>query len=173
MNSKLKLFDSPRDFSSQCPGCKSRVMRTDLSDLSVRCTVCTAKRKSLYKFCWQCLREWKGPVLRTDHCDNDGCQSPLGILKNCGDVVIDGVMDVRGDPLKCPSTRACPTCGMLVLHNGERCKNIGCTQCKVEFCFVCLKTTTECQEINKQSWYRVCSTGVAPRQTSIPVWQSR
>ncbi|KAM8748248.1 uncharacterized protein AB9X84_015986 [Acanthopagrus schlegelii] len=156
----------------ECPGCKSLVVRKDLDDLSVRCTVCTANRQSLYKFCWQCLREWKGPVLRTDHCDNDGCQSPLGILKNCGDVVLKGVMDVRGDPLKCPSTRACPTCGMLVGHNGTKCKNVHCRQCKVEFCFVCLKTTTECQRINARSWFRICSTGIAPRQTSIPVWQS-
>ena len=169
MNSKLKLFDSPRDFSSQCPGCKSRVMRTDLSDLSVRCTVCTAKRKSLYKFCWQCLREWKGPVLRTDHCDNDGCQSSLETLKTCVNVVFEKVKGVTG----CPSIRACPTCGMLVRHDGTRCKNVVCPRCKVSFCFVCLKTTTECQKIQPYSYFNVCPSGVAPRQTSIPVWQSR
>ncbi|XP_030287815.1 E3 ubiquitin-protein ligase arih1l-like isoform X2 [Sparus aurata] len=157
----------------ECPGCKSRVMRTDLDDLSVICKVCTAKRKNTYIFCWQCLREWKGPVLCTDYCDNDGCQSPLGILKTCGDVVLKGVMDARGCPLKCPSTRACPTCGMLVGHDGTLCKNVVCRQCKVEFCFVCLKTTEECQKLNPGTWFRVCSSGVAPRQTSIPVWQHR
>ncbi|KAM8748284.1 E3 ubiquitin-protein ligase ARIH2-like [Acanthopagrus schlegelii] len=153
----------------ECPGCKSRVMRTDLSDLSVRCTVCTAKRKTVYKFCWQCLREWKGPALRTDHCDNDGCQSSLETLKTCVDVVFQSVKGVTG----CPSIRACPTCGMLVRHDGTRCKNVVCPRCKVSFCFVCLKTTTECQKIQPYSYFDVCPTGVAPRQTSIPVWQSR
>ncbi|XP_030287817.1 uncharacterized protein LOC115590558 [Sparus aurata] len=157
----------------KCPGCKSRVMRKDLSDLSVICTVCTANRETTYMFCWQCLEEWKGPVPRSDRCDNDGCQSPLGILRTCEDVVLNSVMDARGRPLKCPARRACPTCGMLVRHDGKKCKNIGCTQCNVEFCFVCLKTTEECLELNEKSWFRVCSSGVAPRQTSIPVRQRR
>ncbi|XP_073331270.1 uncharacterized protein [Pagrus major] len=152
-----------------CPGCKSRVVRTNPSDLSVRCTVCTAKNKSTYMFCWQCLREWKGPYPRSDRCDNDGCQSPLEILRTCPDMVFAQVKGVTG----CPSIRACPTCGTLVRHDGTRCKNVVCTQCKVEFCFVCLKITTECKKIKPYSYTSVCSTGVAPRQTSIPVRQSR
>ncbi|KAM8746974.1 E3 ubiquitin-protein ligase arih1l-like [Acanthopagrus schlegelii] len=167
-----KLFiNAARDLLDvkECPGCKSRAVRTDLNDLSVECTECSAREGATYMFCWQCLKKWKGPAPRSDHCDNDGCQSPLEILKNCDDVVLSSVTGVTG----CPSTRACPTCGMLVVHDGTKCKNIGCTQCKVEFCFVCLKTTTECLKLNPQSWFRVCSTGVAPRQTSIPVWQSR
>ncbi|KAM8746774.1 E3 ubiquitin-protein ligase arih1l-like [Acanthopagrus schlegelii] len=166
-----KMFINARPIFKfkECPGCKSRVVRKNLNDLSVRCTVCTAKKKNKYMFCWQCLREWKGPVPRSDRCDNVGCQSSLEILKTCPDVVFKSVKGVTG----CPSRRACPTCGMLVVHDGTKCKNIGCTQCKVEFCFVCLKTTTECQRINQKSWYSVCSAGVAPRQTSIPVWQSR
>ncbi|XP_073330807.1 E3 ubiquitin-protein ligase RNF19A-like [Pagrus major] len=168
---KKKMFSNaaPNLKVIECPGCKSRVVRTDLSDLSVRCTVCTAERKNIYKFCWQCLREWKGPAPRSDRCDNDGCQSPLEILKIYPDIVFERVKGVTG----CPSIRACPTCGALVQHDGTRCKNVVCPQCKVEFCFVCLKITTECQKIKPYSYFDVCSTGVAPRQTSIPVRQSR
>ncbi|XP_036943968.1 uncharacterized protein LOC119013492 isoform X1 [Acanthopagrus latus] len=99
-------------------------------------------------------------------------EGSLEILQTCPEVVLDSVKDAEG-PLKCPSTRACPTCGLLLRHDGTRCKNVGCTQCKVQFCFVCLRITTECQKLNPESWFRVCSTGVAPRQTSIPAWQRR
>lgn len=164
-NSKHLHF--PRGFSSQCPCCKSRVVRTDLSDLSVQCTACTADRNRPYIFCWQCLKEWKGPAPRSDRCENDDCQSPLEMLWTCSDIAFEDVEGVDG----CPSIRACPTCGLLVEHNRSQCKNVICPRCKVEFCFLCLKTTEECQELNPNSYYTVCSTGVAPRQNSIPVWQ--
>ncbi|XP_030287832.1 uncharacterized protein LOC115590568 isoform X1 [Sparus aurata] len=93
----------------------------------------------------------------------------LEILKTYPDIVFESVKGVTG----CPSIRACPTCGMLVVHDGTRCKNVVCRQCKVSFCFVCLKTTTECQKIKPYSYFDVCSSGVAPRQTSIPVRQIR
>ncbi|XP_030287816.1 probable E3 ubiquitin-protein ligase ARI5 [Sparus aurata] len=150
-----------------CPCCKSRVVRTDLSDLSVQCTACTADRNRPYIFCWQCLKEWKGPAPRSDRCENDDCQSPLEMLWTCSDIAFEDVEGVDG----CPSIRACPTCGLLVEHNRSQCKNVICPRCKVEFCFLCLKTTEECQELNPNSYYTVCSTGVAPRQNSIPVWQ--
>uniref|UniRef100_A0A8C4DL35 RING-type domain-containing protein n=1 Tax=Dicentrarchus labrax TaxID=13489 RepID=A0A8C4DL35_DICLA len=162
---------------------------------SVKCSVCTANRRRSYIFCWQCLKKWKGPAPRSDRCGNDDCQNPLEILKTCPDIVFEDVEGVTG----CPSIRACPTCGLLLEHNKTQCKNIVCRRCKVEFCFVCLKTTEECQELTDEyeelteeseeftdeceeltdesdeedvsSYYGLCSTGVAPRQTSIPVWQ--
>ncbi len=118
-------------------------------------------------FCWQCLKEWKGPVPRSDCCENEGCMNPLVILRKCEDIKFVSVRGVTG----CPSIRACPTCGLLVEHNKTKCKNTVCSDCKVEFCFVCLKLTKECQKINPYSYFTVCSTGVAPRQTSIPVQQ--
>ncbi|XP_070711311.1 uncharacterized protein [Pempheris klunzingeri] len=124
-----------------CPGCKSQVMRADVNDLSVKCTMCTADRKRTYTFCWQCLREWKGSAPRSDRCENEDCQNPVEILKSCPNITFK---DVEG----------------------------------VEFCFVCLKLTEECQRLSDDddeedvfSFYEPCSTGVAPRQTSIPVWQ--
>ncbi|XP_049922558.1 uncharacterized protein LOC126403810 [Epinephelus moara] len=148
-----------------CPGCKCRVVRTDLHNLSVCCTLCTAEKKKIYLFCWQCLREVKTPAVRLEHCENDGCISqPLETLRNCPDITFKDVKGVTG----CPSIRACPTCGFLVEHNKRKCKTMVCPRCKVKFCFVCLQFTQECL---KQKPYDLCSSGVAPRQTSIPVWQ--
>ncbi|XP_067435788.1 E3 ubiquitin-protein ligase RNF19A-like [Thunnus thynnus] len=149
-----------------CPGCKSSVVRKDESNLSVRCTFCTANKQKPYEFCWQCLSEWKGPSPRSDRCENDGCcNSLLETLRTCPDIVFDRVV-VSG----CPSIRACPTCGALVQHDKTKCKNTVCLQCKKEFCFVCLKLTKECM-MGNTAYYALCSSGVAPRQTSIPVWQ--
>ncbi|XP_068584460.1 E3 ubiquitin-protein ligase RNF19B-like [Cebidichthys violaceus] len=150
-----------------CPCCQSRVVRTNLSDLSVRCTVCTADKKSSFIFCWQCLREWKSPAPRSDWCGNDDCYNPLEILKSCPDITFKDVRGVTG----CPCIRACPTCGLLLEHDSTKCKNVVCARCKVEFCFVCLKLTKECLRLKPSSYYELCSSGVAPRQTSIPEWQ--
>ncbi|XP_070710867.1 potential E3 ubiquitin-protein ligase ariadne-2-like [Pempheris klunzingeri] len=149
-----------------CPGCNCLVERTSLSDLSVKCTVCTANKKRTYKFCWQCLKEWKGSA----RCENDGCTSnALAALKNCGNLVFESVTGVPD----CPSFRACPTCGMLLEHNKKQCKNIVCPRCKAAFCFVCLKLTKECLSLSPGSYFKPCSTGVAPRQTSIPAWHGK
>uniref|UniRef100_A0A3Q2GG40 Probable E3 ubiquitin-protein ligase RNF144A-A n=1 Tax=Cyprinodon variegatus TaxID=28743 RepID=A0A3Q2GG40_CYPVA len=154
--------------SKTCPGCKYSVTRKVESNLSVRCQMCTATKGRTYEFCWQCLREWKGPQPRTDRCDNEGCcNDALKTLRDCPYVNFEKVKGVT----ECPSIRACPTCGILVEHTGKQCKNITCRQCKVEFCFVCLKITTECRKAPKPDYYGPCSTGIAPRQTSIPVWQ--
>ncbi|XP_051285273.1 uncharacterized protein LOC127379558 [Dicentrarchus labrax] len=151
-----------------CPGCKSSVVRTELSDLSVFCPVCTVDTKRSYRFCWQCLKEWKGPAPRLDCCENDGCiNQPLETLRNCPVLVFKDMKGVTG----CPSIRACPTCGLLLEHNRKYCKSIVCRRCKVKFCFVCLKLSKECRK--SSSYYRLCSTGVAHRQTSIPVWKRK
>ena len=152
----------------QCPECKLSVTRKNESNLSVRCQICTARKGKAFEFCWQCLREWKGPQPRSDRCDNDNCYNEaLKTLKTCPDIVFESVKGVSG----CPSIRACPTCGSLLEHSSKKCKNIFCPRCKVEFCFVCLKVTKECLETSNH--FNPCSSGVAPRQTSIPVWQRK
>ncbi|XP_034412567.1 E3 ubiquitin-protein ligase RNF19A-like [Cyclopterus lumpus] len=149
-----------------CPQCKTSVERKDLSSLRVRCTVCTADRKEAYDFCWQCQRKWKGPVPRTDGCGNDGCiDRDLQLLQTCKTIGLPAVKGVT----HCPSVRVCPTCGMKVEHSQQHCKNINCPRCHVEFCFVCLKLKRECRKTS--SPYSICPGGVAPRQTSIPVWK--
>ncbi|KAI9543278.1 hypothetical protein NQZ68_011927 [Dissostichus eleginoides] len=149
----------------RCPGCETYVEREDQSNLSVRCTICMDEKKKVYEFCWQCLNEWKGRRPRSDRCGNDGCiNAVLELLKICKTTALSQVQGVTA----CPSIRACPTCGQKVEHDTLGCKNIICPRCQVEFCFVCLKLTPECLETSTH--FKACSAGVAPRQTSIPVW---
>ncbi|XP_063751696.1 E3 ubiquitin-protein ligase ARIH2-like isoform X2 [Eleginops maclovinus] len=157
------------DFKS-CPGCKCSVVRSDVNNLRVCCVMCTAKTNVAFSFCWQCLEEWKGPSPYPDRCANEGCiNKQQEILNTCPDITFESVRGVAG----CPSVRVCPTCGLLLEHNRTKCKNMRCPRCKVEFCFVCLKLTEECLAQEKSSHYLCCPSGVAPRQTTIPVWQRK
>uniref|UniRef100_A0A3Q0SVQ0 RING-type domain-containing protein n=1 Tax=Amphilophus citrinellus TaxID=61819 RepID=A0A3Q0SVQ0_AMPCI len=166
-NFEKKMFSNSKgvfDIKS-CPGCKSYVLRSDFSDLCVKCTVCTADLNRTFIFCWQCLRKWKGPSTRSDRCGNDGCVSnSLETLRKWPDITFKDVTGITG----CPSIRACPTCGILVERNTTKCKNIFCTRCKVEFCFRCLENTKDCSETS--GCFQPCSSGVAPRQTSVLFW---
>ncbi len=128
------------------------------------CTICTAEKGRTFHFCWQCMKEWKGPGPRSDRCDNPGCTNPdIEKLAKCRYITLPDVKNVS-----CPSMRACPTCGNLVEHDTTGCKNIICNRCRVEFCFVCLKVTQVC--LQTSSHFIACSDRVAPRQTSIPSW---
>uniref|UniRef100_A0A8C2GG06 RING-type domain-containing protein n=1 Tax=Cyprinus carpio TaxID=7962 RepID=A0A8C2GG06_CYPCA len=150
-----------------CPGCDWIIERSDSSNLSVQCTICSAKNRRTFEFCWQCLREWKGRRPRSDRCDNEGCSNrDLDLLRDCATIILPSVNNIV-----CPAVRACPTCGMLINHNSEKCKNIVCSRCNKEFCFVCLKLTPDCLKTSK--WFIPCSGGVAPRQTSIPLWRDK
>lgn len=154
--------------SLQCPKCKTSVVRKNRSNLRVRCTVCTTSNGRPYRFCWQCLRTWRGLAPRSDRCANFRCTNEsLRTLRTCPDAVFEEVMGVTG----CPSIRACPSCGILLQHDNTQCKNVVCLRCKVEFCFVCLRRTENC--LIRSDEFIMCSKGVAPRQTSIPVWKNR
>ncbi|XP_047447964.1 uncharacterized protein LOC125012200 isoform X2 [Mugil cephalus] len=149
-----------------CQQCQTNMERKDLSNLCVQCVVCRADRKETYLFCWQCLKPWKGPAPRSDRCGNDGCVNrDLEVLQTCNSVSLPQVKGVTS----CPSVQVCPKCGIRVEHNRKNCKSIHCPRCRVEFCFVCLKLKVECYKTS--SPYGMCSSGVAPRQTSIPVWK--
>ncbi|XP_030609831.1 probable E3 ubiquitin-protein ligase RNF144A-A [Archocentrus centrarchus] len=151
-----------------CPGCRSSVERENGSDLNVLCKVCTAQKGRPYEFCWQCLREWKGARPRKDRCGNRGCcNQSLKTLETCPEIIFESMKGIHG----CPSVRACPTCGLLLEHSKKFCKSLVCPQCKVKFCFVCLKIFTDC--LKTSGPYAPCPSGVAPRQKSIPVWQKK
>ncbi|CAL8239795.1 unnamed protein product, partial [Gadus morhua 'NCC'] len=116
----------------------------------------------------QCLKPWKGRAPRSDSCDNDDCSDKdLELLKGCGTITLSQVAGVG----PCPSVRACPTCGIKVEHDQTGCKNILCPRCKVEFCFVCLKLKIDCLETS--NYFTACSSGIAPRQTAMPIWNRK
>lgn len=122
------FIPSLHPFLLQCPGCNTYVERADLSNLNVHCSVCTADKGHIYEFCWQCLKQWKGPGPRSDRCDNDACTNKeLQLLMNCPTTSLPQVEGVT----TCPSIRACPTCGQMVEHDTTGCKNIFCTRCNV------------------------------------------
>ncbi|KAK2863048.1 hypothetical protein Q5P01_002581 [Channa striata] len=163
---KNMASNAARGSTKLCPGCQSPVVRQNQSVLNVHCTVCTANRGQIFEFCWQCLREWKGPAPRSDQCGNFGCcNESLKTLQTCPDAVSESVEWVTG----CPSIRACPTCGIMLYHENHQAKHVVCPRCKVEFCFACLKLSDDCLRTSDE--YIRCFDGVAPRQTSIPVWQ--
>ncbi|KAK2863050.1 hypothetical protein Q5P01_002583 [Channa striata] len=165
---KTMASNAARGSAKLCPKCKSSVVRKNPSNLRVRCAVCPTTKGRTYKFCWQCLREWKGPAPCSDHCGNDGCTNEsLKTLKTCPNIKPKFVSSVSA----CPSIRACPTCGVLLQYANTGCKNIVCPRCKVKFCFVCLKRTDMCMKISNN--YMNCLSGVAPRQTTIPVWKKQ
>uniref|UniRef100_A0A8C6K7L0 RING-type domain-containing protein n=1 Tax=Nothobranchius furzeri TaxID=105023 RepID=A0A8C6K7L0_NOTFU len=136
-------------FSSQCPDCKSPVARHRETDLCVSCQVCTAKKGR--------------PKPHSDRCNNDKCcNSALETLNFCPTIMVGSVV--------CSSVRACPVCGSLLKHDGIGCRNTTCPKCKLRFRYVCLETS-ECYKTNRI--YSLWSSGVAPRETSIPVWNRK
>ncbi|XP_057185310.1 uncharacterized protein LOC130551597 [Triplophysa rosa] len=150
-----------------CPGCNWFIERTDSANICVECTVCSARNGKTFEFCWQCEREWKGHRPRSDRCDNEACSNrDLDLLRDCGTITLTDASNII-----CPAVRACPTCGLLISHSTEHCKNIVCTRCNKEFCFVCLKLTPDC--VSTSDYFILCSDGVAPRQTSIPFWRDK
>lgn len=152
--------------TQDCPQCRTRVERMDMTNLCVECSVCSADQGESYLFCWQCREPWTGPAPRSDRCANSGCRNhELQLLQTCK---LTDLPQVRGVNAV-PSIRACPTCGQRVEHDRTGCKNVICPRCQIEFCFVCLKLTPVC--LQTSSYFIPCSAGVAPRQTSIPVWR--
>ena len=67
-----------------------------------------------------------------------------------------------------PNIRACPKCGAIVEHTGEKNKFVQCLQCSVSFCFVCLELQSRCLEAKPNSLYTPCSIPAKPKQTHIP-----
>ncbi|KAF3837145.1 hypothetical protein F7725_004609 [Dissostichus mawsoni] len=135
-----------------CRTKRTSVERKDLSNLCVQCSICTADLKKTYHFCWQCMRKWTGPGPRSDCCDNDGCMN--GTSSSC--------RPQDPQPARGGGGRRLPS----VEHSQQYCKNIDCPRCHVAFCFVCLKLKSECCKTS--SPYKICPSGVAPRQAAIP-----
>ena len=156
----------------ECPKCRSFVVRQDLTNLRVICTLCPVFSQRSFEFCWQCDEEWTVPITKSgDSCGRAKCVNPLlEMLRQCTYIKLSECDSSLQD---IPSIRACPTCGNRIQHSGQACKNILCPRCSVEFCFACLETTAACQRAKPSSYFSACAKPVAPIQTKIPVWNRR
>ena len=139
----------------KCPNCNTICERLDPSNNRVSCQVCRLFGRA-EDLCWYCQMPWEnGQSLL--QCGNSLCSTTniLHILREAPLVTLEYLKDV-----KVPSRRVCPECGTLVELHTE-CKQVTCTQCQTDFCFVCLKRKQQCSGSSNK-----CE--VAPIQTGIP-----
>ncbi|XP_073676355.1 uncharacterized protein [Garra rufa] len=150
-----------------CPGCGTFIERLDTSSLGVECFICTKRIGKIYKFCWQCLREWKGLQPCAEQCENVGCNiNDQEQLKDCSMVTLRYIENVQ-----CPAIRACPCCGVLIAHSNVGCKIMTCHKCHNKFCFLCLKPAQEC--LKTSTPYVLCISEVAPKQVEASLVTSQ
>ena len=149
----------------QCPSCQSYCQRERTYLPQVHCTICTKKQNKDYEFCWYCLRKWNNP---SDYlvCGNDKCrrvdvekllQSPK-----------EQIRDRKGEVIWIPRIRVCPQCLTIIEHISES-NEVTCSECKLEFCFICLAKTRSgsllCRSRTYSSGGITCV--VAPIQTKL------
>lgn len=109
----------------QCPGCDCYCERNDKKNPRVRCHFC----KNKGEFCWHCKKSWKSDGSATK-CSNCNDADVLKQIQEAPQKEVIGVL--------CPSLRLCPGCGVATKHM-ERCKQMRCELCDLEFCFICLR----------------------------------
>ena len=139
----------------KCPKCNAFCERLDPSNNRVSCQGCRLSGGAV-DFCWYCQMPWNNSHSLLQ-CGNAQCStaSIFNILREAPLITPKYLKDV-----KVPSRRLCPECGSLVeLYDG--CKQVTCTQCQAEFCFVCLKKKQKCSGSSNK-----CE--VAPIQERIP-----
>ena len=148
----------------QCPGCQTWCVPFDEGEILLRCDVCSRDLGRPYEFCWACLRQWKGISIKSKSiiikgCGNEGCDEKDPRIRI---LTVAEKMSVENIP-GCPSIRACPNCGLLINLKGG-CRRITCTNCKAEFCFMCLRRWNQYHDV------RTCF--VAPVQVDLSAARS-
>ena len=133
----LNYLDHADEEIKQCPECRSYTQRKDTSKNSMQCKICSKDKGRTYRFCYECLREWKNGS-NEYICGNAECKARgeehYRVLREAPLKKIEYVN------LDCPSVRECPnsTCRSLVEHK-KGCKHVVCKACRKEFCFICLR----------------------------------
>ena len=147
-----------------CPRCKLVCERKNRDTVIANCPACTRYLGRPYKFCWNCGREWSGPrSARAQNCAHPNCEHPsMKAVRNAKMVTKFGCTF--------PNIRACPTCGGIVEHTITHCKFATCPQCQMSYCFLCLRSESECLKTRPHSWYTPCAIPVKRIQTEIPRW---
>ena len=122
--------------AQQCPRCAYYCVRADTSEMRICCAICSQKMGKQCFFCWACLRKWKSKDMR--RCGNWECsaEDPRLLYLEHADKIQMGYTGITTY-----GTRACPQCGFLI-HCTGGCKHMRCSACRLDFCFVCLKSAT-------------------------------
>lgn len=128
----LNMINQEDADSSECPFCGTYCQRQNQNELHIRCTTCTRRTKKVVEFCWNCKRSWT-----TNHKCKLNTKHELEQIQRFLNEAPLKVMEYSNNR-NVPSTRLCPGCGYLIVHE-EDCQEMECKKCKLVFCFSCLK----------------------------------
>ncbi|KAF7688889.1 E3 ubiquitin-protein ligase ARIH2 [Silurus meridionalis] len=121
----------------KCPGCHQEVATSSKAQC-VPCKLCSKVKRRVFRFCWDCQREWPQSASSSSSCTLQNCALRAALLSS------KRIKDHNSSAFGCPYFRACPRCNALLTHNGQGCPNIECPKCGTEFCFRCLQLSDFC-----------------------------
>lgn len=116
----------------QCPRCQSWCSKGSCGVRNV-CKPCSKQLHQVYQFCWACRREWPKEAALESVCSLPQCGLRAALLSP-ETITVPGASVVG-----CPFFRVCPGCKALVSHTGTGCHNLKCPDCRIWFCFRCMK----------------------------------
>ncbi|KAF4073293.1 hypothetical protein AMELA_G00257320 [Ameiurus melas] len=116
----------------KCPGCHREVVPNSEGQCIV-CHLCSKAKRRVFRFCWDCQREWPCSTSANSSCTQPNCALRAALISD------KRISDTNSSAKGCPFFRACPKCYALLTHNGQGCPNIVCPKCSTGFCFRCLR----------------------------------
>lgn len=131
----------------QCPGCRQEVVPKS-DGQCVACPVCSKVKRRVFRFCWDCQREWPSKSSSNGTCTKPNCALRAALLSD------KQISDPNSSARGCPYFRACPKCNALLTHNGQGCRNIICPTCCTGLCFRCLRPRCFLTGLNLRDFIR-------------------
>ncbi|GAA6074576.1 uncharacterized protein si:ch211-284e13.9 [Tachysurus ichikawai] len=116
----------------QCPDCNKEVVKKSDGQCVV-CQSCSEAKRRVFRFCWDCQREWPKTTSAYSACNQPNCALRAALLSD------KRISDPNSSAKGCPYFRACPNCNALLTHDGQGCPKINCPKCFTAFCFRCLR----------------------------------